>query len=261
MKIELQKLLPNDDAKGRIWRSEIVNELAVEAEESHGWAISYSDLLMVLMSFFVLFFSFEEKKPEEIIDEIALSIRKDQIGTDETKQSGSEGGGAGGVDSASKAAPVETSPTAKTENSMADDLGARLQKIVDDSQELVKLEKRATGFDVVFKDNLFSPGEYGLGREEQKRVLRLLDVLVPYQDRIDVFFVGHADSQPLARSKSEIISNNFVLSSLRATSALTLALQHGFSSERIFAQAHADNTEQLRTISLRIQLARRKVAH
>ncbi len=47
----------------------------VETGENMMWAVSYSDLLMVLLSFFVLFFSYGEKE-KETKDSITRMVRR-----------------------------------------------------------------------------------------------------------------------------------------------------------------------------------------
>ncbi|RYZ56260.1 MAG: hypothetical protein EOP07_12820, partial [Proteobacteria bacterium] len=46
----------------------------LSAEDSASWAVSYSDMLMVLMSFFIIFFSYDESKRSTILSELSTEM-------------------------------------------------------------------------------------------------------------------------------------------------------------------------------------------
>ena len=56
----------------RLPRVERARAIHLEDETSHLWAVSYADFLMVLLSFFIIFFSLDKKTKDSVIDEIML---------------------------------------------------------------------------------------------------------------------------------------------------------------------------------------------
>src|SRR5690606_8978245 len=81
---------------------------------------------------------------------------------------------------------------------------------------------------VHFPDKFFKPGQYQLGPWQQKRMQKLLDILEPHRDRIDVVFIGHTDSQAISKGKGKVVDSNLVLSNLRAARSAEFALLKGF---------------------------------
>lgn len=202
----------------RIERDEVVE--ITEDENSHLWAVAYSDLLMVLLSFFILFFSIDNVERDNLILDLARGIASD------IKEQSAE----------TKAISTKS-------------LYADLSKL---NIHLVQEKENLT---LNFPNELFKPGKYHIDKDQATEITKALELLVQYKDKINIYFEGHADSTPILNAKNNVVQDNFVLSSLRATQALQLARKMGFFEKQLFAQASSSNTRNSRSLSLRIEPA------
>lgn len=212
---------PNTELRPpRIDREEVVE--IYEDENSHLWAVAYSDLLMVLLSFFILFYSTDTgQQRENLLLDLARSIASEP-------QTVSKG-----------------SATTGTEAVFTDlaDLKSLNVTIVQEKENLV----------INFSNELFRPGRYIIGKKQSAEINKVLDVIAKYKDQVNIYFEGHADSKQIIHRENSVIQDNFILSSMRATHALQLAKKHGFPEKQLFAQANSSNTRNSRSLSLRIE--------
>lgn len=243
---------------------ERAGNVALESgDDSHSWAVSYSDLLMVLMSFFVIFFSFSDSEKENALSEIAVSV---------------QGAAPGGV----QAAPAVPSPipaqaaqqqrngavslhakpndgagegTEGAESSHAKDkIRARLETAFAELGQTPTSEPLRNRLAIRFSPNLYRPRQFRVDGLLKIELDRVLAVLKPYIGKVELHFIGHSDSRAISDLKRDAITSNFALSSLRAASALEYALVRGFPSEHLFVEGAAENLGSSRTLSLRIEL-------
>lgn len=211
----------------RVERDEVV-ELQ-EDENSHLWAVSYSDFLMALLSFFILFFSIDTPKRDQIIYNLASEFSA-------SKQ------GAGGFGSSNKD---------KGEDGKDHRLPA---SFVDNLKDYnVSVDKDHEALIINFPDDLFKAGQHTMHSEKMAIITNCLKMLQPYNGKITLYFEGHTDDKPLRIHKNDIITDNFVLSSLRASSALGLAKKMGFEEKHMFTQASSSNLRNSRSLSIRIE--------
>lgn len=205
--------------------------LVHEDENSHLWAVSYSDFLMALLSFFILFFSVDKDQRQNLLLNLAQDF---QSKASATVGSGTAGGGSS-VD--------DKNPSgARTPANLMHAL----------SGLSVTVEKDQENLTVHFPDNFFLPGKHALSGAQETSVANLLKILKPYESKIKLYFEGHADGKLFKKSKYGA-SDNFVLSSLRASSALLVARRMGFSEKSLFIEGDSSNTRNSRTISVRIE--------
>lgn len=202
----------------RIERDEVV-EIS-EDENSHLWAVAYSDLLMVLLSFFILFFSIDNVQRDNLIIDLARGIASESKG-------------------------VQADPAAVSAKAMYTDLKKLNIHLVQEKETLT----------LNFTNELFKPGKYHIDKTQAVEITKALELLTQYKSKINIYFEGHADSTPILNAKNNVVQDNFVLSSLRATQALQLARKMGFSEKQLFAQASSSNTRNSRSLSLRIEPA------
>ncbi len=206
----------------RIDREEVVE--VYEDENSHLWAVAYSDLLMVLLSFFILFYSTDTgQQRQNMLLDLARGLASEP-------QVVKNGAGSGGMGTAAAFADL-----------------AHLKSLN------ISVVKEKENLVLNFSNELFRPGRYTINKDQASEINRVLDVIIKYKDHINIYFEGHADSKQILRRKNSIVQDNFVLSSLRATHALQLAKQRGFSEKQLFAQANSSNTRNSRSLSLRIE--------
>jgi flagellar motor protein MotB len=214
--------------KGPLRRHRRAN-LAEDASQ-HLWAVSYSDLLMVLMSFFVIYFSVNDSKDSAIFKILAELPGKVEKGNQEGN--------------------VYADPKTPSR-----DIAATQQKIIDmlGVDEEIKVEKVSEREILVhFPNNIFGIRDYTLSGPIKSKLKTLMGTLSPYQDGITLTFVGHTDAVPVM-SHDRIISNNLVLSGLRAASAAEYAIQAGgFRADAVSTQGSAQFDRGTRSFSVRI---------
>lgn len=210
----------------RIERDEVTH--VGEDENQHLWAVSYSDFLMVLLSFFILFFSSETPQKQRLILELANHFATPNAGPG----SGS-GQGTGIGPDGQRRMPSGVFESLKNLN--------------------VQVDKEKESLIINFPNDLYGPGKHRIERDKTAMIENFLNVMKPYQGQINLYFEGHADTAPLKVHKNEIVVDNFVLSSLRASSALGLAREKGFPEKNMFIQANSSNLRNSRSLSIRIE--------
>ncbi|MNL47789.1 flagellar motor protein MotD [compost metagenome] len=117
----------------------------------------------------------------------------------------------------------------------------------------VRVDKDKHALIVNFPNNFFSAGQHHLSAEQVRSMTDFLQVLSPYQSTLNIYFEGHADQQPVQKSRTALLTDNFVLSSLRASSALLLAKKLGYSEKNMFISAASSNLRNTRSLTVRIE--------
>lgn len=231
---ELQlKPIPSEHKRyPRIERDDVIE--VHEDENSHLWAVSYSDFLMALLSFFILFFSMDQNKRQNIIMTLTQEFAQ-KNGSSEIKNVAGFAGLSGHGD-------AQTAPQ-RAPNSFYEALKEMDVKTELDKESLV----------INFPNDLFGPGQYNFSKVQAEQLTKVLAVLKNHNGQMNLYFEGHTDDSPLKIHKNEILVDNYVLSSLRASSALRLAQNMGFTEKNLFIQAASSNTRNSRSLSLRIE--------
>lgn len=207
--------LPKPSRKPRVHREETIESLH---DDSHSWAVSYADFLMVLLSFFVIFFSIDDQKRENIFNQITLS---------------------------------ENGVKNPHEANKNDRLPAGLNKVLTQVDGLyVSRPDEKQKIYIYFEDNIYSPGQLELNEKQIERLKGILAKLESHMNEINITFIGHTDSTVVSATKNRFVSDNFDLSSLRATKALQQAVKAGFNPEKMFAKGVAEHSRASRSLSL-----------
>lgn len=228
---------PKPKKRLRVYRDAHTQEVH---DDGHSWAVSYADFLMVLLSFFIIFFSVDKNERKELIEQIA-----------------SQTGGPG----AQGSAPV---PAKKESDGGPADKPAVVNRVQTESRLPSGISEVAKGLDgffvehedksqklyIYFDENMYRPGEIEMPRNQIGKLNQILTRLGPFMKEVNVTFVGHTDSTVVARGKNKYVANNFDLSSLRATKALQEAVKLGFDPTKMFAKGVAEHAKGTRTISL-----------
>lgn len=203
-----------------------------EDENAHLWAISYSDFLMALLSFFILFFSMDDKKQSQLI--LTLADDFSQMG-------GAKEDGAGkGTSGALASKDVETQKA----------LPQGLDEVLKDLN--VQMNKEEETLRIDFPADFFANGKYQINGSQNELMKKVLAKIKPYQNGIKLYFEGHTDSKPSQTKVNDIVIDNFLLSSLRASNALFKAREMGFDEKHMYIQAVSSNLRNTRSLSLRI---------
>lgn len=213
--------------KPRLPRIDRDGEIKVaEDENQHLWAVSYADFLMALLAFFILFFSMDDNNRDDLIHTLSLQFQKASLV-------------AGKED--------ERRPSSLPDLPMS---GALIDQIRHMNISLVSQGKTLL---IKFPENYFSPGKYKIERENRASMESLLGLLAPYKDKLNIYFEGHSDDEPVKSARTALLTDNFVLSSLRASSALQFARNHGFSEHNLYIAATGSNTRNSRTLSIKLE--------
>lgn len=194
-------------------------------DDAHSWAVSYADFLMVLLSFFIIFFSVEGNQRVDVIDRIAMSAA-----------AGKGGQNAMGKHKTNLQGPRLPAGIAD----VAIGVDGFFVERADRSQKLY----------IYFDDNIYRPGEVDLPSPQVSKLRDILTRLEPYIKEVNITFVGHTDSTKVQRVKNKFVDNNFDLSSIRATKALQQAVKSGFDPAKMFAKGVAEHSKGTRTLSL-----------
>lgn len=227
---------PKPDRLEVIRRTDHIDfEHQMHAEENT-WAVSYADLLMVLLSFFVIFFSVESSKNKDaLIYKILSEVKNPRAGT----------GPANGYGQAAQGAKGSRLFTEADAKQMAS-LFKGLNPAVGRNPASLTLE---------FPDNVYKSGTYKLKGDSLKEFHRVFEMLRPYDMQLEVMIIGHSDSKQVAAAPAggRKFEDNFELSSLRASAAIREAVTQGFSEDHIRGQAASHNERNTRSISIMIR--------
>ncbi len=209
-------------------------------EGGESWAVSYADFLMVLLSFFILFFSTDAPKKQTIIQQVVASVGA----------KGSGGLPAKGASDVAPAGPVAAPGDASAGASRAFRSLATLRTSLGDLANL-DVEPAKQGLVVHLPEDIYDLGRLDPRRDQAKALGELLERLGAFRDRIGITVVGHSDRAPVAAKGGRLaIRDNFDLSSLRATRFLQLMVKRGFAPERLAAKGTAEFGRNSRTLSL-----------
>jgi chemotaxis protein MotB len=225
----------------RLPRSEIQ-----EDANSHLWAVSYSDLLMVLLAFFILFFSFDQsdvKKDDKLslLQEISVAL-KGTTSTEGAKETGIQTPSLPGGASSAQSNIYATSQRLDFSGVM---------KSLESSGLPVEAVAGPDQFIISFNETLFGVGSVEILPSQVEHVRAILKTLVAFRDRVNLEFLGHADLTPFSpKNIRRPASNNRDISALRATSVLRVAEALGFEASRMVASGAGEFQKNMRTVSI-----------
>jgi flagellar motor protein MotB len=214
------------------------------------WAISYSDLLMVLMSFFIIFFQMNDSK-NDTLKNVMLAV-EDTVAVKTNSSAAGNGTGLGtgtGPGTGTGTGTGKGNGTVVVAGAPVMDAIARQLE----AQNLAVSKAAEPGvLTIDLANDLYRPGQYALSDEAAKKLVQTLKSIKPYADSITLTFIGHTDAAPVVHLDRRIIDSNLVLSNLRATRAVELALTQGFDPKQVIAQGIGEFSRNTRSLSLRI---------
>lgn len=220
------------------------SRLEFDDANQHLWAIAYSDLLMVLMSFFIIFFSFSNNvdvKHVAPLNDILVSFKG------KVESTGQDGPQA--PQPFAQQAP-SNSPT--THTGVIPGPSSYWTKVLQESGIPADVTPLKKGVIINFHHDLFGPGRYDLTDESRKQLLPIFELLRPHADKIVMTFIGHTDDLPINRLRGSVIDTNLSLSGLRASKAVKFAIEYGFNPRQTFALGVGQHSRNSRSLSLKI---------
>lgn len=248
-----------------------------QKQHSEGsWAVSYVDMLTLLLCFFIIFYNDSQNHGEEnLLQRIAFDLSGKPTGSGDGSGTGT-GHGTGGIGSVvsgigntqnkGTGAGAGSGPGTGTGNATGDGslIGSNLwgkAAVVGHGNVTVSPEDLAmlalikakleaelpasikTGersLEINFEGiSFFESGKTKVTAAAEVQIQHVIDMLAKYKDIIHVTVQGHTD--PTKTSKRHTFSDNWELSALRATSVLKLFIKSGFSQEMLSAEGFADS--------------------
>lgn len=206
------------------YRIDRKKEADVLDDSGHLWAVSYSDLLMVLLSFFVVFFSIDGEK-----ESIRQILQVADI-------------------------PAVNSIDNKVLSSTKTESLREVLILIKPIQDLEVLDT-GSGEEVLinFPENIYARGETRLSKKYERQLLAIFQSLEPHIEKLRIEFIGHSDSAPIRSVSSSRFQDNFDLSFYRAAEALRIVVASGFArSDQLSAKGLADNQASNRGLSILI---------
>ena len=187
-----------------------------ENPDQHLWAISYADLLMVLMSFFIIYFQVREAPaPPKPIVAVVKPIEVPK--------------------------PVETVRPIDVVSHKLEIDGIVIQKDAVTKSILIPLP-----------DNLFEKGQFSVSGRVKTELERVLKVIRPIADDLVVTIIGHTDEIPVAHL-AKVIDSNLILSNLRAAKAVEFAVREAdFDPKWVSSEGVGEHGRATRSLTLRI---------
>ncbi|RMG67570.1 MAG: flagellar motor protein [Calditrichaeota bacterium] len=207
-----------------------------ESGEEAGWIVTFSDLMSLLLCFFILLFSFstiQEQKFKELLASLQSAFGVDQVPEAGTRE---------GLDMLNRN-PSKTNPNA------VDELGGMVQKemekIKSEVEEFVMKNKLGGKVKVEIGDRgavitisdvvIFPPGEAEFTGEATPILEKITDLLrqFPYKVKVE----GHTDNVPIHTDK---YPSNWELSTARAAKLVRYFIEHGIDPTRLSAEGYAE---------------------
>jgi flagellar motor protein MotB len=186
-----------------------------EENDHDSWSVSYTDLLMVLMSFFIIFFSYGDEK---LSKEKAIGALKGNAGTITKVKEGL--------------------------NSRAPASLNLKERVISVREEEIK---------VLLGDNIYSPGEYKMNEIVTREILEVWKAIEPYKEQVELTVVGHTDTTAFRENRRFLVDSNLILSSIRATKAAEFFVEKGLPLENINTRGLDDKSRNSRSLSLVIK--------
>lgn len=244
--------------KPRLPRVERSDEAEPDQEENLLWAVSYSDLLMVLMSFFVIFFAASKNKREAVFKDVNVALNKNVQGEEAlgTGKGGSDGAGDKGYkDGMSPVLTEEEYAEYKKQAEQQAAVEAKIKKSVSVGLSSLGINLDVTNnplsMTVNFPDDLYSSGQFDVNRRTKLLLNEIFNIITTHQSELDVHFIGHSDANPL-KNGNAYISSNYSLSALRAAKALEYSIKLGYPQDQLYAKGGAANLRNSRTLSVKL---------
>jgi chemotaxis protein MotB len=208
----------------------------VTTNDDHAWAVSYVDLLTLLLCFFVIFFNFKNNEN---------GINSDFVLTRISKNFGSDGITKNGGSGSEGNSEVQTF-SSETFEKISKTPFVNKYGVVSNRERILVIEIPNISF--------FPTGKKHLTSEGEKIITNIIDELLPFKEQIHVTVQGHTDPRPIIGKR---IEDNWELSVLRASTVLKRFLNKGFESKSLSAEGLADTKREIASEGMSLSYYRR----
>ncbi len=209
-----------------------IADLLISNDEATGWLVTYSDLVTLLLVFFVLLYSLSSLKQEKFMS--AISSIKQQLNTN-TPLTG-----------ISDLIEIEDSTRSKISIEDITGLKVRQNAIVKNIDDFINKIHQSKNISVQTLNNkiiititgkiLFNSGSASLNEEALPVLDEITSIIFKYPEYI-VNIKGHTDNVPIATTQ---FPSNWELSAIRATTVLKYLIKNGVKPNRLTATGYGD---------------------
>lgn len=210
-------------------------KLIKKKRDSNSWALSYGDMVTVLLCFFIIFYALEKQIEKKTIIAAKASIT-------------------GAVATPHEASGLDTEFKYAIES---------LEKI-----EGIEVKKTSEFVDINFKKTIFfNKGKTSLTSDGKAELERVISKLTKIDGKYTLEIQGHADSSQVKKNlKGRWWQSNMELSVLRALDVHSFLAENHIDKDQLIVSGHGaqkgqnkdieNNDEYNRKISLRLQLVK-----
>jgi len=214
-------------------------EDAVE-EGAPAWALTFGDMMSLLLCFFVLMFSMSEIKVEKFL--IAADSLRSGLGHGASKMKASAGmGGSSALDTdvlTSDPAPYDITIAMDDVDDVLEFIGQTLESFVANQGAEGKLgvHRDDSGVTLNIRDIvLFDSGSAAL-RAQSRELMADLGTIVS-EFAMPIVVAGHTDDRPI---RTAMFPSNWELSSARAATVARIVLERGLPPRQIHVEGYAE---------------------
>ncbi|MDH5762508.1 MAG: OmpA family protein [Nitrospinota bacterium] len=197
-------------------------EEALEDKSSPLWMTTYADMAILLLTFFILYYSLSSVANNKFKEAI-MGTQSASIGLLEL------------LDSVEKKESIEVLTGLKSDDILTDILHVAdretMNDVMDISTDRTKIVIRIPG------GSLFEPGSANLDVNKSKPILDEIVRLLNSYPRYRISIQGHTDDNPISTDR---FPSNWELSSARATAVLRYFIDKNIDPKRLTATGYAD---------------------
>lgn len=224
-----------------------------KAENSERWLLTYSDLITLLMVFFVVLYSasnINQKKYEKLANSMSSAF------------TGGTGIGESGVGQGleNSSDEGELKPLVQSEEEKLQGIEGQVDEMINNLglEDSVSTTIEERGLVISFNDSIFFDSAKADIKENMKaKLVALSEILNKIDNYVRV--EGHTDNLPIS---NELYSSNWQLSSTRASNVVEFLIEHGsISPNRLSAVGYGEyrpvsdnNTEEGRAKNRRVDI-------
>jgi flagellar motor protein MotB len=227
-------------------RSRSLISARISRSSEGSWAVSYADFLMVLLSFFIVFFSINDQSPLHFIIKDLEKLSGGKSGT--SNSTGTESAPnisekpsvpGQGQETSERQTPVRTLVTGQPS-----DVLDRLAGILPNS--ILTEQRKVKQLTINLRNDIYGVGKFEIPASELEPVISELRA---YQGHLGITVLGHSDPIAFAVNGKSLARDNTTLSSVRAAYAATY-LQSRLPQAKVWTQAQYDDSRQTRSLSI-----------
>lgn len=205
----------------------------VAANHEGSWAVSYVDMLTLLLCFFIIFFNSKNLTGQQeatVLSKVIQSMNQNHAeptsAATHQSQAQTEPNGNGNGHGSSVSTP---------ETALMEQVRAAFDPAVP-----AKLVKSGRALEIVYDEvSFFDSGSTRVTPAGETAIRKIIPALAPHRDRIRITVQGHTDPTRV-RGNKHPFGDNWELSVLRATAVLKRFLKAEFPQENLTAEGFAD---------------------